>query len=301
MPYERDPMGAAHQSFVQSMALANQEVLEIIPANLPSTVVHLARNQMIEWVRNDPSIDYLIMVDSDQVWHPKTIERLVRWGLPCVAPCIIQRLGPALPVAYVHMGLDDNNQHRYNPTPAAYSLGAYMSMFTDARFDGPACILPVAPDHEPKMLEIPPHIREGLSSPLYEVDAVGSGMVCFSGEMIRALPIPDVSHPSNHGGWFDFSQGGEDFSFCRRVKAAGFPVFVDRGLWVGHCTTYVRGPDDMLNMLREMEVQQQTEEAQTAALPPATELAAKLHANGQTTPTARVWESVRLPGEAVAA
>ena len=47
--------------------------------------------------------DYLVMVDSDQVFEPANVERLVRWQRPYVArhdrgPPV----GPPIPVAYVY-------------------------------------------------------------------------------------------------------------------------------------------------------------------------------------------------------
>jgi len=285
MAYEREPTGPAFQSFVQTMQ--NSGYHEIVPYLVGSTVIHLARNEMVNFVRNDPTLDGLVMVDSDQVWGPRVVERLHRWGVPCVAPVIVQRNGPAIPVAYRHLGLDDTKHHRY--APLSFEIGAYMSQFRDERFDGPTCILPAEPDHPPQMLDLPPNVREGLRSPLLEVDAVGTGMVYLDGAALRALePNPET------GLFFDFQHGGEDFAFMRRLKAAGFPVMVDRGCYVGHLVNYSRGPDDLMQELLRQEQERREEEAKQAALPPATQLAETLKA--RTTPAVRPpWADMRLP------
>src|SRR3990167_1468769 len=233
MPFDRDPMGQAHQSFAMTMTNPHHE---IIPMNTGSTVLHLARNMMVDAARSDKSIDGLVMVDSDQVWGPRVVERLARWGVPCVAPSIVQGNGPALPVAYIHAGVDGKGRHCYNPR--LFEIGCYMSMFNEDKFAGPTCILPAEADHPPLMEEIPPATREGLSSPLLEVDAVGTGMVYFDGDMLRSLVEPEE-------GWFHWGAGGEDFAFCRLIKASGYSIFVDRGCWVGHIRQYSRGPLDM--------------------------------------------------------
>ena len=288
MPYDRDPMGQAHQSAMMTMTNPNHE---IVPMNVSNTVVHLARNTMIDFVRSDKSFDGLVMVDSDQVWGPRVVERLYRWGVPCVAPVIAQGNGPALPVAYQHVGVDDKGRHAYNPR--LYEISAYMSMFNADKFAGPSSILPADPDHPPLMEDLPPATREGLSSPLLEVDAVGTGMVYFEGEMLRSLEEPPE-------GWFHWNGGGEDFAFCRLLKASGFPIFVDRGCFVGHMRQYARGPMDIWAHVLQLEKERRSEEEKTANLPPASELAAKLHELGERneTPkerTPKPWDSVQLP------
>ena len=69
---------------------------------------------------------------------------------------------------------------------------------------------------------------------LVEVDAVGFGCVLVRRRVVEALSDP----------WFEFghwasNQMQEDVYFCYKAKQAGFRVFMDCGLVVGHITPVV--------------------------------------------------------------
>jgi hypothetical protein len=64
----------------------------------------------------------------------------------------------------------------------------------------------------------------GIPEQLCQVDAVGFGAVLIRREVLEALPIPR----------FRFDGCGEDIYFCVNAKAAGFRIFVDGGLRIGH-------------------------------------------------------------------
>src|SRR5262245_54286410 len=185
--------------------------------------------------------DYLVMVDTDQVFAPETVERLVAWRRPLVAPVIVNRLGDPKPVAFRREGLDLKGMVQYSAL--SREVWAYLTRFREERLQFPAVCLPMAPDRAPqgRMEDV---VRDGCRSPLLAVDAVGGGMTCLSKEAAQAVdPGPDER-------WFDWEKGGEDLSFCRRVLAAGYlgyhpsflddtdarhhGVFVDRGCLVGH-------------------------------------------------------------------
>lgn len=67
---------------------------------------------------------------------------------------------------------------------------------------------------------------------LVEVDATGFGCVCLDIEAVKKLPRP----------YFKFDTSikppiGEDFYFWLKVKAAGYPIFVDCDIKIGHLST----------------------------------------------------------------
>lgn len=66
---------------------------------------------------------------------------------------------------------------------------------------------------------------------LVEVDATGGGCVMFNLDVFRKLPYP----------WFkDGREGvGEDIGLCQDLKAAGYRIFVDSSIEVGHMATMV--------------------------------------------------------------
>ena len=63
---------------------------------------------------------------------------------------------------------------------------------------------------------------------LEEVDLVGGGSVLIQRHVLEAMPEP----------WFDTRPGtSSDYVFCERVREAGFKVYVDTSVCVGHVTT----------------------------------------------------------------
>lgn len=65
---------------------------------------------------------------------------------------------------------------------------------------------------------------------LVEVDATGTGAVLYDIEVFKKIPEP----------WFEFSTTaagkpvGEDICFCHKLKKAGYKIFVDCSIKVGH-------------------------------------------------------------------
>jgi hypothetical protein len=237
------------------------------------------------------------MVDTDQVFTPECVERLVRWRLPLVAPLIVTRLGDPKPVAFRREGVD--LQGMVNYTPLSDEVWAYLSQFKPERLAIPAAVLPSVIDHPRAMHGVPPEVDAGLGHPLLAVDAVGGGMTCLSRDCAKRIdPGPDDRY-------FDWQTGGEDLSFCRRVLAAGYAgydpdyersgkghgIFVDRGCLVGHLTEYARGAVDLGNWLKQ---RSQTPEPWGAA-----QDLAEYAAQDGARPTNGPWETEPLPESGV--
>lgn len=71
---------------------------------------------------------------------------------------------------------------------------------------------------------------------LVECDATGNGCVLYDMEIFRRLPKP----------WFRFRKHpdngmiiGEDIGLCQDLKAAGYKIYVDTSIEIGHLTTMV--------------------------------------------------------------
>lgn len=68
---------------------------------------------------------------------------------------------------------------------------------------------------------------------LMEVDATGTGCI-----LIKTSVFMDIEYP-----WFEFTKTkegkvvGEDISFCRKVKKAGYKIYVDTSINCGHIGT----------------------------------------------------------------
>lgn len=259
VPYVGQVAGPFYQSMVALFQAHHRRTLDLDAVAVPDAAVHLARDAIVtHFLRS--GADFLLMVDSDQVFHPDVVPRLVAWGVPYVAPLIITRRGTPTPVAFVHERFretPEGPQHLY--TPLSEEVWAYLSQYAPERLRNPGgtAVLPLTPDHAPTMATIPGPVQFGLRSPLLACDAVGTGMVCLSRECAERID-PGPGHR-----YFDWEAGGEDLSFSRRVLKTGYAgfdphwegsgkahgVFVDRGCLVGHLAYYARSVVDLQQYL----------------------------------------------------
>lgn len=69
---------------------------------------------------------------------------------------------------------------------------------------------------------------------LVPVDAVGAAFLYVSIEVFRKVPSP----------WFEHGRLSEDYDFCEKARRAGFPIFVDLGLRIGHLAQAVVMPGE---------------------------------------------------------
>ncbi len=242
--------------FLDSILMAMRDWrIRLWPITVPNTTIHLARDELITTVRDQvKDANFLIMVDSDQIFGIQTIARLMAWNAPVVAPVIVQRMGDPIPVQY--------NEVRQNADTGVWEyesmsgpLAAYLHRYNPEGWQ-PFGVqsLPVEPDFPDRIMPgTPDDVVRGLDMPLYPVDAVGAGMVCIRRDVLESM------EKDKKGRWVSFDDGGEDFDLCRRIRAAGWGgskpgsrgpgIFVDRGNTIGHLTYYTRGVDDFLNML----------------------------------------------------
>lgn len=250
-PYAKDFPGP----FVASLAAVlerNGRDYVAETALVPNTALHAARTTLVkEALRR--GADYLIMVDSDQCFAPETVARLVRWCVPVVAPVIVARQGDPVPVAYVEEGADLQGDVHYSNM--AEEVWAYLSQFSVDRLQAPWAVLPLLPDQPSRVEDMPEPVRLSLQSPLLACDATGTGMVCVRRDVLERI------RPDERGFYFDWAHGGEDLSFFRRIKAAGYRgfhagpppddegIYMDRGCVVGHLTYYARGALDLAGWL----------------------------------------------------
>jgi len=94
-------------------------------------------------------------------------------------------------------------------------------------------------------------VKEWADGELVEVDATGTGCLCFNMDVFRKIPEP----------WFQFQRTedgvvGEDIGFCSKARAAGFQIFVDAGCPAGHLSNMLVTVDTwrLYSCLKEHEV-----------------------------------------------
>ena len=83
-------------------------------------------------------------------------------------------------------------------------------------------------------------IREFPDSGLMEVDSVGAGLLMIDTEVLRKVQRP----------WFKMDEvEGEDQYFCNKARAAGYKVWLDCALRLGHVGRYIYTVDDHVGFM----------------------------------------------------
>ena len=192
-------IGIPMDELMFSQFMSNLVCLSIMPwdsfITTASTLVHEARNIIHNSFLEKSTAPYLLMLDSDVLPPPNTIERLLAHDKPVVGGFYrkkekfrIKQLGGnesviQRPVVYDYNRYDEvNKKHMYNQ-------------------------------------------RLDVGAGLEQVDGMGAG--CW---MIKREVIEDIGKSP-----FNFDGSGEDLTFCRAVYKAGHSVWVDWNLACAHC------------------------------------------------------------------
>lgn len=166
-----------------------------------SALVHRNRNHLFREAYNEKA-DNLLFIDTDIVWNPEDIEKLISLDKDIVSGVYKSRR-PLQDIenAPVVFGKDDAGKLR---------------------------------------------VYEELPNIPFKTEAVGMGFCLIKRNVIETITdkIPELGLP------FDFihvdkmnqehnpesNLAGEDISFCYRAKKAGFDIWVEPGVTVGHLT-----------------------------------------------------------------
>jgi len=185
--------------------------------NLP---VDIARNQMV----NNLEREWLFMFDADEIVPPEALMRLLSWNLPIVSGIVflshIDRPAPAI-YQYAHR---KQGKHYYQAKMT--EVDDYLTRHKDEQGKDIGVVLPTT--------------REEL----IECDAVGTGCLLVHRSVFEAIKPPYFV--LNSGG----RASGEDFSFCRKAKRAGFKIFADPGVLCGHKPKQLIGYQYFLSWLK---------------------------------------------------
>lgn len=168
------------------------------------------RNQLVHWFLNESEADWLWMVDTDMVWHPESLDRLLAHANPDKAPIIgalcfarDNRTGQVWPTLYELEPIPDSGDWRFF---------RYHSWPKDT---------------------------------LMPVDGTGAAFLLAHRRVFEAVrdhgysrAFPWFQETENTGG-----RVSEDLTFCLRARNCGFPIFVHTGVRVGHIKDAVIGVD----------------------------------------------------------
>ena len=105
------------------------------------------------------------------------------------------------------------------------------------------CIFATKPDLPDTEAMIP---VDAADQGLMMADAVGFGIVLISVEVLKKLTYP----------YFYFNKTGEDFNFCREARAAGYKIYVDTDVEIGHVTSKIIRRADYLTGLNDGSIRQ---------------------------------------------
>lgn len=175
-----------------------------------SANVTSARNQLVRWFLDTPA-DWLLMVDTDMVWQPDDVERLLAHAHPDSAPVV----GGLCFAKELESG-------RIWPTLfEAEDAGGYAQLF---RFHS-----------------WPPNT-------LFRVDGTGAAFLLVHRRVFETVAANGFSaaYP-----WFQETENpagrlSEDLTFCLRAGSCGFPIYVHTGVQVGHIKPHVVTADTYL-------------------------------------------------------
>lgn len=166
------------------------------------------RNRVVETFLAYNRADWLLFLDSDMTFDPDLVERLLEYADPEKAPI----------VGGLCFGFDDNG----DVLPTLYG-------FLDE-------------DDQPDKLQVVRY-KEWVPDSMYQVAGTGAACLLIHRSVLEAMR--DFDHPRGKKGfndafpWFQEMEHngkpvGEDIAFCWRAIQAGFPVYVNTAVQLGH-------------------------------------------------------------------
>ncbi len=175
--------------------------------------VDVARNEIVDKMERD----YIFFMDGDQTFPPETLERLLSWDLPIVSGLYFKPYGKPVPHVYKYMW-EEAKKYEKEEDPADHfyltmvnEVAAYLAKYHKDIAKG----------------EIPTALLPPRKEDLIECDGVGGGCLLVHRRVFDALEKPYFK--CNPG-----TQVGEDFYFCRKVREAGFKIYLDPSILCGH-------------------------------------------------------------------
>lgn len=199
-------------------AFETQHVMSLAGTNLAGSYYSVVEGQPADIGRNilvDRFLslgrhDYLLFVDSDATWHPDAIQRLESRGLPFVSSIFFKRDIPPVPTLGIDAGVNAKGNICYD---FGYTIRHILEHVKRAGID-----------NDPKVnneLCLPTSDKD-----LIPIDGSGAHFIMVRKDVLQAIKGP----------WFKnlTVSAGEDFYFCRQVKAAGFKLYADLSVYTGH-------------------------------------------------------------------
>lgn len=166
----------------------------------------VGRNILVERFLKS-GMDFLLMHDSDATWNQGAVQRLVDRNLPVVTAVIFQRKIPTVPTIGIAAGKSPEGHQMYGFT---HTINRVLEKVERDGMpeDKNELLYPKSPDD------------------LEEIDGAGAHFMLIRRDVVEAIRAPWYQNTSINA--------GEDFYFCRQVKAAGIKMYVDYSVFTGH-------------------------------------------------------------------
>lgn len=170
-----------------------------------SANISAGRNALVEWFLNLPDANWLMMVDTDMIWQPDAIHRLLASADEDKAPI----------VGGLCFGLDNGEVFA-----TLYDLGGTEDKPQFLRYDA---------------------WPEGM----FQVVGTGAAFLLVHRKVFEAIRDKEFSpaYPFFQEREFAGMRCGEDVTFCLRAGQLGFPVYVDTTVQTGHIKSQILTAD----------------------------------------------------------
>lgn len=168
--------------------------------------VDVARNELVQaFLAMPETFTHMLLVDSDAMLHPQTLQRLMSWDQPIVGALAFTRYGPCYPTVYRDENPETPGQFRVRMDEVHSWINRHRELMTSK----PVVLEPRPPDS------------------LIEVDRTGCHCVLIRRDVFEAIPEP----------WFVaevMKRNREDFYFFEQAQKVGYRVYVDLGCMTSH-------------------------------------------------------------------
>jgi hypothetical protein len=173
--------------------------IRYIKMGVRSTNIYKGRERLADQFMESRA-SHLLFLDSDEIFAPGTANHLFRLNLPVVTGVVFKRNFPHEPCIY----------RRYDKDRSMSLAPEMREWFLNNKVQ-------IRP--EPRILELPDNVG------LVEIDECGTGCLMIRRDVMEAIPKPR---------FIGMQPVGTDLAFCRRIREAGFPIYADRRVLLGH-------------------------------------------------------------------
>ena len=185
-------------------------------ASCRSTNIFKGRERLTE-IFLKSGAGHILMIDSDETFCPQTALHLLDLDLPVVSGIVFNRSYPHFPCVYRR---DPNSEQSITLADQYKEWLRVNSVVAGPR---------------PEILDMP---REGS---IFEIDEAGTGCLLVRRDVIEAIEPPRFAGNGPIG---------TDLMFCRRIREAGFPIYADFRVLLGHITEVAISVIDFANAVR---------------------------------------------------